>query len=307
MKRSLVLFAVAIAIAVTGSADAHLFGENGEGNPWFLPAVRDDVIPTIDGDLSDWAFWPDEYTFTPENWPAVGQWNEEEAANTTKDDFDVIVYGPAWIPSTSEIIWAAHKVDDYFYGPDECYCMGWAEDNMQIAIDADHGGDEFGADDIANNVLNRGLQYQQNYLMPKHGGIHGVFVDHRGLDYAYAPPWAFFEFSRRDWVEGGDGSYDIEHRFTAFTSLSNNGIDDAVVHTFQPGDIIGLSVDITDYDADGERQGDVDLDYGNISFGGDQLGDFYLLSVEETQDLYKDVPTAVENASWGRVKAALGK
>ena len=52
---------------------------------------------------------------------------------------------------------------------------------------------------------------------------------------------------------------------------------------------------------------DVDFDYGNISFGGDQLGDFYLLSVEETQDLYKDVPTAVENTSWGRVKAALGK
>ena len=54
----LLIAALAACLAMAGAASAHLFGPNGEGNPFFAPAVPDELIPTYDGDLSDWAWFP---------------------------------------------------------------------------------------------------------------------------------------------------------------------------------------------------------------------------------------------------------
>lgn len=302
MKRALFLFSLAAAIAIAGTASAHVFGPNGEGNPWYLPAIDEALVPTIDGDLSDWAFMPDEYIFDLEAFVPWGAWNDDEQANTTRDDWDVLIYGPAWIPATDQLIVAYHIVDDHFYSPDPSYGMGWAEDHMQINTDADHGGDE----GFTGQMLDTFHDYQQNYIQPKSGGITGCYVDHRELDWVYEAPYTFVEWSRRDWVEGADGSYDLEWLHQPFVTMkptSMGGVDASELADWEPGMIVGLDVACKDADAEGESSGYVSFKFGPGSqYGGHVLADWELLDIADME--YK---TAVENNSWGRVKAALAQ
>jgi len=306
MKRGILLTSLALAIVANGLAFGHAYGPNDEGNPFFVPAIRDDLVASIDGDLSDWAFFPDEYTYDLDWFIPSGKWNDDEQQNT-KDDFDLLIYGPAWIPSTGQVIWAIHVVDDYFYSPDPCYCMGWAEDNIQFNIDADHGGDV----SLTGQMLDTMHDYQQIYIQPKEGGITGAFVDDREMDWPLAPPYTFFEYNRRDWVEGADGSYDVEYLHQPFDHMANDsagGIDASILAEWNVGDIVGLSLSVSDKDADGESTGGVSFHYGGGGqIGGEVLADWFLLSVDDTEGLYNDVPTSVESSSWGRVKAALAQ
>lgn len=301
----LFLAAFALILAVNGTVSGHAYGPNDEGNPFFVPAVRQDLVPAIDGDLSDWAFFPDEYIYNLDWFIPSGKWNEDEQLKT-KDDFDLLIYGPAWVPATDQVLWAVQVVDDYFYSPDECYCMGWAEDNIQMAIDADHGGEV----SLTGQMLDTMHDYQQIYVQPKLGGITGAFVDHEEMDWAFEPPYVFLEFSRRDWVEGADGSYNVEYLYQPFDHIANSsagGIDGSRLAEWEVGEIVGLSMSVSDKDADGGNSGGVSFHFGGGSqIGGEVLADWFLLSVEDTQDLY-NTATAVENSSWGRVKAALAQ
>ena len=64
---------------------------------------------------------------------------------------------------------------------------------------------------------------------------------------------------------------------------------------------------VSDKDADGGNSGGVSFHFGGGSqIGGEVLADWFLLSVEDTEGLY-NTATAVENSSWGRVKAALAQ
>ena len=76
MKGKVVWIAVlAGSLAMAGVASADLFGPNGEGNPFFVPAVPEEYIPTYDGDLSDWAWYPPAYIATPESFISMGNFN----------------------------------------------------------------------------------------------------------------------------------------------------------------------------------------------------------------------------------------
>jgi hypothetical protein len=279
---------------VTGVADAHLFGPNGEGNPWFVPAIADEYIPTYDGDLSDWAFFPPVYTITPDWFIAIGNFSDEEQA-VPKDDFDVVIYGPAWIPSQNMMTWAVHKVDDIFSTRSEEHYDSFNEDVVQFAIDADHsGGDEAGDGSI----------YQQAGFSPKLGGMAGCYTGGGTVNWAFQEPYLFFGM-QPPVVEGTNGTFDVELQHIIFDFLDPSGIDASTPHQLEAGQIIGYTIEVIDTEEGVEEFPDVEVDFGNTANGGGVLADWFLMSVAETRPLY--IATAVENDSWGRIKRALAE
>jgi hypothetical protein len=287
MKRVFCLtFAITLGIATV--AMGHGFGPNGEGNPWFMPAISADVVPTIDGDLSDWAFMAPQHVRTLDDWALIGQISSDEES-IAKDNFDVIMYGPAWIPSANQIIMAVHKVDDSFYAGTDDFQMSWQEDNIQWYVDADHGGE----------LKGDSQEYQQNYFSPKLGGDAGTYAAPE-LQFAYDEPYVFMAMNPAV-VEGTNGSFDMEAQANIFDHIDLSGIEASVIHQLTAEEIIGFSVDVADVD-DGVKQSDVEFDYGNGSLGGEAIPDFFLMSLADSEGQYV---TAVENDSWGRIKSAL--
>jgi len=287
MKRTLFL-AFAITLGVASVAMAHGFGPDGEGNPYFMPAISDANVPTVDGNLSDWAFMPPAYVMSLSDWALLGQIDASEEA-ITKDNFDVLTYGPGWIPSANMIILAVHKVDDVFYSTSDNFQDSWKEDNIQIYIDADHGGD----------VKAESLEYQQTYLNPKLGGGAGAFTASE-IQFAFAEPF-YYHAQQPAVVEGTNGTVDIEAQFVIFDHLDPAGESASVIHQLTAEEIIGFSLDVADVD-DGVFQADVEFDYGNGATGGEAIPDFFLMSLADSESQYV---TAVENQSWGRIKSSM--
>jgi hypothetical protein len=262
------------------------------GNPFFAPAVPAEYIPTYDGDLSDWAWFPPAYIFTPDSFIAFGNWTDAEA-DVPKDDFDVVIYGPAWIPSQNMMTWAVHKVDDIFSTRSDEFYDSYNEDVVQFSVDADHGGEAA--------VPDGGEDYQQSGFSPKLGGMTGCYQGGGLVNWAYQEPYLFFGMSPAI-VEGTNGTFDVELQHNIFDWLDQSGIDASTMHMLEAGQIIGYSMEILDTEEGVEEFPDVEFDWANSAIGGEALADYYLMSEADTRPL---IPTAVENTSWGRVKAAL--
>ena len=291
MKRNMLLIAVAVCVVITGVAQAHTFGPNGEGNPYFAPAVPAMYIPTYDGDLSDWAWFPPAYTFDPDWFATIGQFSDAEA-EVPKDDFDVIIYGPAWIPSQNMMTYAVHKVDDIFSTRSDNYQDSWDEDVIQFAIDADHGGEE----------KLESQEYQQAFFSPKLGGSPGCYGPAE-LQWAFAAPYAFFGMSPAT-VEGTNGTFDVEIQLNIWDHLDPTGDAASTMHQLAANEIIGFSIEIIDTEEGVVEFPDVEFDFASISIGATSAPDYFLMSEEDTLPL---IPTAVENQSWGRIKHSFSR
>ena len=296
MKQVMILLMSAVlVVGFFGIAGADLFGPNGEGNPWYLPAIPDHLIPTYDGDLSDWAFMPDQYVYTPDFFASFGNWTDAEAA-VPKDDWDIIIYGPAWIPSMNMVTFAAHVVDDLLYVPSENLQDAWKEEGMQWATDADHGHDP----------KENSEEYQQNFFTPKQGGHVGLFGPEE-LWWEFEEPYCYWGWTPPPGA-GSPAGYDFEIAIALWDHLDPAGEGASTRHMMEAGQIIGFSIEA--YDADGEADPvapyefpDVEFDFGNTAIGGEVLPNWLLLSVEES-----DMPAvAVESSTWGRIKSTFTK
>lgn len=288
--KSISLAALVCALALSGTAQAHLFGPSGQGNPYFAPAVPAGFIPTYDGNLADWAWFPPAYTFTPDWFTQIGNFTTEEA-NVPKDDFDVIIYGPAWIPSLNMMTFAVHKVDDTYFTRSDEYQDSWNEDVIQFGIDADHGGEAKG-----DNTT-----YQQAFFSPKLGGSLGCYgCTDPNLLWAFGEPHAFFGL-RPASVEGTNGTFDVEVQLHIWDVLDEAGASASSLHQLAPGQIVGFSIEIIDSEGGVSEFPDVEFDFGDVSIGGAVLPDYFLMSEADTLPL---IPTAVQDNSWGRIKQA---
>jgi hypothetical protein len=283
-----VVMSIALIVGLSSLAGADLFGPNGEGNPWYALAIPEEYIPEIDGDLSDWAWMPTEYVFTPDFFASFGNFTDAEAA-VPKDDFDVLIYGPCWIPANNMMAFAVNKVDDILYGPSEDVYAAHAEDCIQWATDADHGHDEAGD----------GSQYQQNFFTPKAGGYAGVFTGGGTKDWINNPPNGFWAANIQD-----NGTFDFEIMMKMWDVAGDGELGDtpagSIEHILEEHQIVGFSVEICDADSDSEIEfPDVEFDFGNVAEGGAVLPNYYLLPLSET--------VAVQGSTWGAIKATFDR
>ena len=303
MKRITLILALGLFFA------ANVFAHNGALT--FMPTVPDPTAMTMDGTEDDWEWYDRTFAVTPEE---IGSWfgeHVEQGGNPNPTDWSGS-YFLAWSPPPDNRFWFFARVFDDTLRAAEGENKGawWNDDVVQLSIDGDHSGGGYLANEVAEDI-NNGYRIQQ----------HPLFSDEFGVDIGGGalPPegeWG----GDPEWIDFGGTilpadadhlstnlEYTYEMALTMFDFYDIFGPEDSVIHTFEPDQVIGLTVRFCDGDRgeNGEQDG-WGLLTGNYlgDRDGDQSGDAQALLTIESLDGYQDgKATAVESVTWGRIKS----
>ncbi|HDN67810.1 MAG TPA: hypothetical protein ENF86_02530 [Firmicutes bacterium] len=296
MRYLIAILTIAALVCVAGSANAftgcEYWGYTDIGsatNPYMLYAIPDEYVPTIDGDLSDVGWMPDGVmSFTRDTAPrAFGVVGGELAdiADVPRDNFDVVVYGPAWVPATNSLYFGVHKVDDILYCPGEALGDCWKEDNQQWCTDPSGAGGNFRQGQNCNTA-------QQNFYTPKQGGHVGHFGPEE-YNWRFEAPYGFFAQN----LDEATGSYDMELMYNLWDWLDASP-DESEPHTFEPGQLIGLTFYVRDRDDEDGNGAGIAWHCEDIWTDASLFTAFSVRPVEETLEFL-----ATEPSTWGGIKA----
>jgi hypothetical protein len=261
------------------------------------PAVQfpNGNVPTIDGDISDWDVITEAYWITHEQLTET-----VTGLGTSWDATDLavrVILG--WNATTNKFYIMEDRFDDAIW-----VITDW--DSMEFQFDADHSGGRFGmfnelTDSQEEADRLHGAQ-AQNYGI--NNGGPGTMAWHKA-QWHTMPPWGDWATSQSV-PEGGEGFFFAETMITGWDDLDWNGSDTSVIHQFEEGEIVGFNLSMVDEDNvedSGAYDGYWVLSAQTDSFReGDLLTDVALAPIDPDID-WANQATAVEDASWGRLKA----
>ena len=307
MKRML-----AVALAVTGlvlltfeTSFAHLRTDRN----WAIVQVPIDVDGVrdvqMDGDLGDWDNVPSVFWLTHDDLieTVTGTQGDPDPSNLAER----IIFG--WSPKTNILYFMEDRFDDFFYGTiDNNF------DTVEVMLDFDHS-----ADPIFQNVASEGLDAErwegalsQNYRYQ--------LQNENQMWLWGAAPWAGEEpYSGVRWtyegeLVGGPTTLHMEMWFTPFDDLPTNStsIDDEriIIHEMKEGEIMGVGFSVQDDDdgADGSYNGYwTNSGDTEIYFKATAMVDYVFLGWNESIWVPGENVTAVEEDSWGRIKAGFSE
>ena len=263
-------------------------------------------LPVLDGDISEWDVLPDELWVTNDQFGTTQGIAEHDAS----DFFFRVAVG--WNDEMERIYFASERYDDVYDRNGDS-----RDDTFEFAWDTDHSGGDFWRGDLEEEAeiwRNRGSQAQSgHFAWPEFGDGEDqgnwfwfwMTALGPGARWASDPPWACCDNSFT--IEGsmdGEATLYAEWYVTGFDDYNYEGPDESVIHDLVEGEVIGIGMSATDTD-------EVDAE-GNVAFekftlGGENLifGDASFFSDFLLLEVNTDVlPTAVENDSWGRIKAS---
>ena len=294
----------AIALGFTTSAGAHdppgvIF------EMWQWPSSH---LPVLDADLSEWEVVPEELWITEQDLNNL-LITQIDVTDTEPDASDLAVrFTFGWNDETERIYLAYDRYDDYW---------SHQRDDIELAVDADHSGglywsSEGQSDEEAQRQRNRHAQISHFFF---HSKTEEVGV-----------PWNWHWMTQADWYRGepySDGAYqwtepELGQEYNWQIELWHVWWDDfnwqdpegSIIHDLQEGEIIGLAARHKDGDVGlccgneetGEVFSDWALNFNESSENADFLPDWILLPVNEEL-----LATAVENDTWGHIKASFSR
>tara|TARA_B100000686_G_scaffold353031_1_gene457012 strand:- start:1788 stop:2702 length:915 start_codon:yes stop_codon:yes gene_type:complete len=303
---------LAVALAVTGlvlltfeTSFAHLRTDRN----WAIVQVPIDVDGVrdvqMDGDLGDWDNVPSVFWVTHDDLieTVTGTQGDPDPSNLAER----IIFG--WSPKTNILYFMEDRFDDFFYGTiDNNF------DTVEVMLDFDHS-----ADPIFQNVASEGLDAErwegalsQNYRYQ--------LQNENQMWLWGAAPWAGEEpYSGVRWtyegeLVGGPTTLHMEMWFTPFDDLPTNStsIDDEriIIHEMKEGEIMGVGFSVQDDDdgADGSYNGYwTNSGDTEIYFKATAMVDYVFLGWNESIWVPGENVTAVEEDSWGRIKAGFSE
>lgn len=300
MKKVLVAAAASV-IALSSVAVAH-------DPPGYLNAVfqwPESALPILDGNLAEWDVIPAEFWLTEQD---LVQSSERADVYTGPLDVSSIAVRmiTTWNEETNRTYWGMERFDDH--------SSGGSSDDLEGVLDADHSGGTFWdlADQSAEEIARQRGRHAQTH--------------HWYFDAGFSEVWTWFWMTQADWYDDPQytaeahsviGEVGSDGELTQFAEWYQIYWDDfnwedpagSVVHDFEVDEIIGLAYHLYDGDL---RDGSEDcncwsrwaLSPNVASFGdADFLADFVLLPVDDSIEFV----TAVEDDSWGRIKASLAR
>ena len=296
MKYKLLLPILALALLATSPLQAH------NGLELFLPGVPNPGAMTMDGSNDDWDWFDDSFYITSDQ-----QFDTQER-NPTREDYDTL-YGFAYsAPPENMLYFFFRSQDDTLRLLEEDPKRWWVDDALQINLDMDHSGGPILGDNI--NDINNGQRY---HLRIAPGENEPVFWNGH-LEYIDLPEigWSseFFEGQPTPWTELGwtvnppdaenfseNVTWTIELR-TATWDIFDLSAETSTRHTFEPGQIVHMTVVSFDGDSEGYHHEFALLETSPLSaVDANLMVDYFLLETEGG--------TAVEKNSWGRIKSHL--
>ena len=307
MKRML-----AVALAVTGlvlltfeTSFAHLRTDRN----WAIVQVPIDVDGVrdvqMDGDLGDWDNVPSVFWVTHDDLieTVTGTQGDPDPSNLAER----IIFG--WSPKTNILYFMEDRFDDFFYGTiDNNF------DTVEVMLDFDHS-----ADPIFQNVASEGLDAErwegalsQNYRYQLQNENQMWLWG--GAPWAGEEPYSGVRWTYEGELVGGPTTLHMEMWFTPFDDLPTNStsIDDEriIIHEMKEGEIMGVGFSVQDDDdgADGSYNGYwTNSGDTEIYFKATAMVDYVFLGWNESIWVPGENVTAVEEDSWGRIKAGFSE
>jgi len=299
--------ATALMFSVTTASMAHLPADEVFG-AFQWPSNQ---LPVLDGNISEWNALPAELWVDSNDFGATQGLVPEVDAS---DFFFRIAVG--WNDELDRIYFVSERFDDVYDRDgdrDDTYEFGW---------DTDHSADDFWATgvDAADLPRERGRGAQSgHFAWPENldGEARGnwfwfwmtqITEGASGTNgWASEEPYACCDDSfRLDGSLNGEATLFAEWYVTGFDDFNWEGPEGSVQHDLVEGEIIGIGMSVTDtdvVDAEGNAAfekyvlGGENLIFGDASF----FSDYLLLEIDEAA-----LATAVEDDSWGRIKASYG-
>ncbi len=303
MRRSLMLLiAIGLVCGLTGGASAHI----GERVFLLFEATADDLgdIDLRDGTVEDWEDVFGEPSWVPTDLyadPTVGDGAQYDPA-----DLDYRIWA-GW--STSGHIWfAMDRIDNVYFGREYDGASPWNYEAIECMLDGDHtGGDYTGSANPdwtdEEKKLNNNRTAQQYFAVADDPSGRHVFLGDdylgAGAEWVNELPWAD-AFGSSDGY--GPTQSIIEGFVTPFDDLIWNSPGDSVPSPLFAGKIIGFQLSIPDTDqAPGQDRAFHTLSGQAATWRfAERFIDARLVGVGGDM-------TAVEELSWGRIKASLSE
>ncbi len=289
------LLAVLLSIWLPLAAVAHT------GDRVFsIPYLSADNLATIelDGDLTDWKDLFGEPTFTALDFTMFAHqlmsYSEYDPANL---DFRIWM---AWADG-GKIYVAAEAADDVYRSRDVHDGIHYFNDHISLMVDGDHSGGRFSFP-ITSSTSELDLRDQaqaQYYEATSYSEQNYRLV---ALPFNLNRSWTTAEpYALGSGTVLGENPifWTVEFYVTAFDDMFSLGPEEVVISSFEPGQIIGFSIVVFDWDHDDTKAGQFYLYDPNAVTegveGADSFVDAILLGPEQT---------AVETTTWARLKTA---
>ena len=288
-------------------------GATAHDPPDFVGAVwgwPEEHLPVLDANLAEWEVIPEEFFITERD---VVQSNNRSFTYSGPILASSISFRwtATWNDETNRIYWMLERFDDWDMNHGE---------GFEGVVDADHSGGTFWDVEGMNDdeIARQRGRHAQNYGWAFDEGCTEKWNNFwmTGADW-YDDPAYTDQAHRVDGVPCGNGEATRYAEWYQIYWDDFNWMDPAgsLVHDFEADEIIGLAGILYDEDSpgvdtltDGEEicncQSRWTLSPAIESFGdADFLADFVIMPVDETANYM----TAVEDNSWGRIKASLVK
>ena len=292
------------ALGIATTANAH----TPEGEIFFAVQFPDNYIPQIDGDISEWDVVPETpYRIRNDRLVAPDP-SILTAPRGSQDPSDLNMHHVVgWNESQNKLYFMSEVFDNIHNVDREDVARFWDDDALEIEVNASHVGvdEQRIADQPAVNISYKWsvppIEGQYQYLEPI--GNYTWFQD--GTDYINFG-WSF---------EGemfGESTYFYELAIIPVLSLSRDeatSLEGSEFLDLEEGTIIHFTPNVGDIDEPGGE--DNYQSFWGLSTDAPCCKSSTDLAMAEMDPLLieaiGDASTAVEEVSWGRLKAGLGK
>ena len=283
---------VILTLGVVSLAGAH----SPPGEMFFLVQFPDNAVPTIDGDLSDWNIVPESpYILRADKMFDPAQFQEAGRGELDLSDFNP-VHILGWNENFNKIYFANQIFDNVHNIDREDLARHWYDDNWEVEVNPTHLAAE--EQNQAEEPVSR-IAYK--WAVPPLEGVY-QFIEPVG-DLAWLSDGT--QYVSYGWSFDGDmygeSTYYYELAVTPIASLPRESAtpDNTEFYDLEEDDVLHISIFNGDFDAAGnDYQGfwGTTPESSNIA-----LNDFVCAPIDPAMDL----SSAVEQTSWGQIKAGV--
>ncbi len=293
-----------LAAALITAMSSMAFGHAPPGELYFAVQFPDNLVPTMDGDLSDWDVVPiDPYTIRNDRlYSPVAEIQPVGRGEIDVSDIN-IRHIMGWNDNANKLYVMSEVFDNIHNADRENPSAFWQDDAWEVEVNPDHTPTE--EHNLEGEPANN---FSYKWAVPPVEGSYQYYRPVSALEWLVdGSDWVNFGWGFSG-EQFGESTYRYELAITPITSLPNDASatpDQAVVFDLGENEIIHTSITVGDFD---EPCTECVLEsyqgFWTMSPEMCCTGTNDVVLAEMEPSLASAASTAVESVSWGQIKAA---
>jgi hypothetical protein len=293
-----------LAAALVTAMSSMAFGHAPPGELYFAVQFPDNLVPTMDGDLSDWDIVPiDPYTIRNDRlYSPVAEIQPVGRGEIDVSDIN-IRHIMGWNENANKLYVMSEVFDNIHNADRENPAAFWQDDAWEVEVNPDHTPTE--EHNLEGEPANN---FSYKWAVPPVEGSYQYYRPVSALEWLVdGSEWVSFGWGF-DGEQFGESTYRYELAITPITSLPNDASatpDQAVVFDLGENEIIHTSITVGDFDeACTECVLESYQGFWTMSPEMCCTGTNDVVLAEMEPSLMEEASTAVDIVSWGQIKAA---